>query len=311
MDPGERDLEKIRKAYSEFTLDQFIDKVFETANMEAVVMTNSPFEGGERKAWLSGHKEDSRFMRALRFGSYLENWNQARKVLKEDGFKAGTKLDNKALPVLKKFHEFWAEKMDPVYLAVSIPPDFRYPARNNVYTDLVAKIMVPLARQRGIPVAVMIGCRRQINPALGDAGDGVGAGDVPSIEALCRDNSDVKFMVTMLSRENQHELCVAARKFRNLMIFGCWWFLNNPSIIEEMTRERLELLGLSMIPQHSDCRVMDQLIYKWDHSKRVIGRVMADKYRDLLDAGWTLNEDDIRRDIKLLFADTFKNYISG
>ncbi len=52
----------------------------------------------------------------------------------------------------------------------------------------------------------------------------------------------------MLARENQHELCVTARKFPNLMIFGCWWFLNNPSLIEEITQMRLDLLGLSMIP---------------------------------------------------------------
>ena len=52
----------------------------------------------------------------------------------------------------------------------------------------------------------------------------------------------------MLSRENQHELCVAARKFANLMPFGCWWFLNNPSIVSEITRERLELLGPTFIP---------------------------------------------------------------
>jgi len=44
----------------------------------------------------------------------------------------------------------------------------------------------------------------------------------------------------MLARENQHALCIAARKFRNLHVFGCWWFLNNPSIIEEMTRMLLE-----------------------------------------------------------------------
>ena len=25
-------------------------------------------------------------------------------------------------------------------------------------------------------------------------------------------------------------LCVTARKFRNLHVFGCWWFMNVPSI---------------------------------------------------------------------------------
>ena len=53
---------------------------------------------------------------------------------------------------------------------------------------------------------------------------------------MCREHADNRFLVTMLSRENQHELCVAARKFGNLMPFGCWWFLNNPSLIDEITR---------------------------------------------------------------------------
>ena len=34
---------------------------------------------------------------------------------------------------------------------------------------------------------------------------------------------------------------------------------------------RIELLGTSFIPQHSDARVLDQLIYKWDHSRQIIG----------------------------------------
>ncbi|MBN2558920.1 MAG: glucuronate isomerase, partial [Clostridia bacterium] len=117
-----------------------------------------------------------------------------------------------------------------------------------------------------------------------------------------------KFMVTMLSRENQHELCVAARKYRNLMIFGCWWFLNNPMLIEEMTRMRFELLGLSFIPQHSDARVMDQLIYKWKHSRKIISRVLADKYTDLIDSGWKPSPGGIKKDVDMLFGGNFNEF---
>ena len=45
----------------------------------------------------------------------------------------------------------------------------------------------------------------------------------------------VKFLVTFLSRNNQHEACVLANKFRNLHLYGCWWYCNNPSIIREVT----------------------------------------------------------------------------
>ena len=137
----------------------------------------------------------------------------------------------------------------------------------------------------------------------------MGRGSVEAVEYLCSEFPKNKFMVTMLSRENQHQLCVAARKFRNLLVFGCWWFVNNPSIIEEITRERLELLGTGMIPQHSDARVIDQVIYKWGHSKRIIGDVLAAKYGDLLAAGWALDEGDVRRDVDRLFGGNFWSFL--
>src|SRR5258708_30815637 len=115
----------------------------------------------------------------------------------------------------------------------------------------------------------MIGVKRQVNPQLKMAGDGMGRGSVEAVEHLCSAFPKNKFMVTMLSRENQHQLCVAARKFRNLLVFGCWWFVNNPSIIEEMTRQRLAPLGTTMIPQHSDARVIGHVPIKRGHSKRI------------------------------------------
>jgi hypothetical protein len=64
---------------------------------------------------------------------------------------------------------------------------------------------------------------------------------------------------------------------------------------------RLELLGLSVTPQHSDARVLDQIIYKWDHSKQVIWRVLVDKYCDLAATGWQPTREEIERDVRDLF----------
>jgi hypothetical protein len=137
-----------------------------------------------------------------------------------------------------------------------------------------------------------------------------GLADVSSVVRLCNAFPGNKFFVTMLARENQHELCVAARKFGNLMIFGCWWFLNNPSLIEEITRMRLELLGTSMIPQHSDARVLDQLLYKWHHSRAIIGKVLADKYADVVGAGWPLTEAAIKNDVQRLLKQNFLDFLA-
>ena len=61
---------------------------------------------------------------------------------------------------------------------------------------------------------------------------------------------------------------------------------------------RIELLGLSMTAQHSDARVLDQLIYKWSHSRRVIADVLKDKYRDLAATGWGITPHEIQRDVR-------------
>ncbi len=143
--------------------------------------------------------------------------------------------------------------------------------------------------------------RRRLAPALGDAGDSVGAADIESVERLAAAFPDVRFLVTVLARENTHALCVAARKFANLVPFGCWWFLNNPSLIREQTAMRLEMLGLSFVPQHSDSRVLDQLIYKWAHARAVIGEVLADQYDALSRAGWRADRAGLARDVARLF----------
>jgi hypothetical protein len=87
--------------------------------------------------------------------------------------------------------------------------------------------------------------------------------------------------------------------------------VNNPSLIDEITRMRVELLGTSFIPQHSDARVLDQIIYKWDHSRELIARVLVDKYGDIAAAGWQPSEQEIRRDVQLLMHGNFENFLGA
>jgi len=152
--------------------------------------------------------------------------------------------------------------------------------------------------------------RRGVNPALRVAGDGVGRADVSAVGRLCAENPGVRFLSTFLSRENQHELCVSARKFPNLLPFGCWWFLNNPSIIKEITRERLELLGTSFVAQHSDARVLEQLVYKWGHSRRVISDALYESYERLLESGRAVTRAEVERDAARLFDRNFREWVS-
>lgn len=197
--------------------------------------------------------------------------------------------------------------MQPAYMAVSLPDTFEYP-EESVRGRLLAEAVLPTCRALGLSLSVMIGVRYQVNPALRLAGDAAGRADLRALERLCSQHPDNRFLCSVLSRENQHELCVYARKFNNLMPFGCWWFLNNPSIVEEITSERLEMLGASFIPQHSDARVLEQVIYKWRNTRRTLAPILANKYRLLCEDGRRVTNEDIRRDIQRLFRGNIQQF---
>lgn len=307
LDPSAPDLGQAREFFRDTTPEQQVDLVFERARVSAVVMTNDPFDPAEAVLWKKGRPADNRFKAALRIDPLLNDWDGARRTLSAAGYSAPAQVDDRAMSDARRFLDEWIGRMDPFYLAVSLPDDFAWP-EDSPRGRLIEHVVIPVCRDHRLPFAMMVGVRRGVNPALGDAGDGLGRADVASIHRLCRTYPDNRFLVTMLSRENQHELCVAARKFANLLPFGCWWFLNNPSIVSEITRERLELLGPTFVPQHSDARILEQLLYKWPHSRRDIARALADQYAGLMENGRKVTTAEIARDAARLFSENFLHW---
>jgi hypothetical protein len=270
-------------------------------------MTNDVFHDEEVSYWESGSPQHSKLHAALRMDPLLNNWDHAYRVLSARGYAAEKNIDESTIKNARKFLDDWILRMKPLYMAVSLPPTFRYP-EDSVRARLIKDVVLPTGRDHKMPFSMMIGVRKAAHPELRDAGDSLGHADIVTVERLCHENPQNRFLVSMLSRENQHELCVAARKFSNLLPFGCWWFLNNPSIIREITDERLELLGPTFIPQHSDARILDQIVYKWKHSRHTITASLTDAYNALSRDGWHVTTAQIERDVKRLFQDNFRNF---
>ena len=285
-----------------------LGRVLELAGVSDVVMTNDPFDAQEARVWEGGAVPDARFHAALRMDGLLNDWGRSAALLAAGGHEVDEGMSGGTVAAVRRFLDAWVERMRPRYMAVSLPDDFEYPAEG-ARDRLIREVVLPTAREHGLSFALMVGVRRGVNPALRAAGDGLGRADVSAVERLCAENADVRFLSTFLSRENQHELCVSARKFQNLLPFGCWWFLNNPSIIEEITRERLELLGASFVAQHSDARVLEQLIYKWKHSRRCIAGALAESYERLLESGRAVTRAEIERDAARLFDRNFREWV--
>jgi hypothetical protein len=148
---------------------------------------------------------------------------------------------------------------------------------------------------------LMLGVERGVNEAYGLAGDGVVGCNMQLLAEMVNVNPDIHFCVTVLSRENQYELAVLSRKFNNLTIFGNWWFLNNDIFINENTRMRLNLLGDNFIPQHSDARVLEQLIYKWQHTNTLFKKILLEYLNFLLHNGYTLTQDTVEAAIESFY----------
>ena len=308
QDVRSRDLGAIRKYCESKSVDEYIDIVFKTAGVKEVVMTNDIFNPQEFAVWSAGPKLDPRFKAVLRIDPLLNLDASAIDLLQKNGYAADAELGGESVAEIRRFLKDWMLKMDALYVAASLPPTFRVP-EGSLRSRVVEECVLPVCRELNRPFAMMIGVTKRVNPGLGDAGDAVAKADIGTVTYLCQKYPANKFLVTMLALENQHELAVTARKFNNLMMFGCWWFLNNPSIIDRMTRMRFELLGLSFIPQHSDARVLDQLIYKWDHSRRLIGGILAEKYLDVMATGWEFTEEEIRKDVADLFSNNFWRFL--
>ena len=184
------------------------------------------------------------------------------------------------------------------------------PSIINEDSDFLTDVLMKVCEERNLPLALKIGAHRGVNPDLLSAGDGMIFADAGSLARLCSKFPKVRFLATFLSKSNQHEAIVLASKFRNLHLYGCWWYCNNPSIIEEITRMRVEMLGTSFTAQHSDARVMDQLIYKWAHSRAVIAKVLAGEYQKMLNSGWRLTREEIRRDTSRLFGGAYEEFMA-
>ena len=310
LDVGPGGLEGCRAFFRAQEPAAYVDRVLRLANVHTVVMTNDPLDPAERAVWLGGNPDrDPRFKAVLRIDPLLLGWPKVGDTLRGMGYDAaGDDLGAATMAELRRYLNEWIDRMGAIYVAVSLPPSWAYPA-DAPSVRVMDEAVLPVCRERNLPTALMIGVTRAANPQLRLAGDALGKADVTSLHRVCAQNPRNKFLVTMLSRENQHELAVAARLMPNLFVFGCWWYLNNPSLIEEVTRMRVELLGTDFAPQHSDARVLDQVIYKWDHSRQVIAKVLREKLTDLAATGWPVTPELVQRTVADYFGGAFERFL--
>ncbi len=156
----------MRRWFAQQDPNRYIDRVMELAGVQSITMTNSVFDDNERSRWLTDPSSlvDSRFRAALRIDPILRNWPQAAAKMSDWGYPAGNEISGETIESGRRFLRDWIDRQKAVYLAVSLPPEFRYPADE---FDVVSqsgqaaleKIVLPVCAERGLPFAMMMGSR--------------------------------------------------------------------------------------------------------------------------------------------------------
>ena len=52
-------------------------------------------------------------------------------------------------------------------------------------------------------------------------------------------------------------------------------------------------------------------MYKWDHSRQIIAKVLTDKFAEMAGTGRTPTKPQIEQTVKFFFADNFENFLAG
>src|SRR5690554_2887937 len=170
LDLQSRDMEKYRAYFNKTDAYKHVDKVLELSNVDNIVMTNDPFDEQERIQWLEGKTPDPRFHAALRIDPLLNDYAISKHRLLEWGYQVDKEWTEQSIQEVCRFLKDWIKRMNPLYMAVSLPPTFTFPEdsdRGRIIKDCV----IPVSREMNIPFAMMIGVKKRVHPELEDAGD--------------------------------------------------------------------------------------------------------------------------------------------
>ncbi len=115
------DLVEARSFFKAQTIEAHIRKVLQLAGVSTVVMTNDPLDPEEAAVWLKGVARHRQFRAVLRLDRILCNWPAHWQVLAGQGYRVDEQASGKSPAEVRRFLADWYKRMQPVYMAVSLP----------------------------------------------------------------------------------------------------------------------------------------------------------------------------------------------
>jgi len=292
VNPHVTDFNVLKKKYPALRPLEWEKLIFKATRVGTVTMTNNPFDEAEWALFASSDWDRDRYRASIRMDDFFFNRAAADRVLqKHPAIRA--RADWKPVDQFRAFLSDACRISQPAYAALSLTS---VQLSQLMQQDEFVKGLMPALADYQLPLALMIGVERRIQPAYGSGGDGIKTVSLEPLKQLLQMYPQQRILVTTLDRNSQHELAVLGRLFSRLTLFGCWWYVNTPSLVSETLTLRHELLGMNFIPQHSDARICEQLIYKWGHFQSELDATLSKNYARLRARGFSVSAAGKQRD---------------
>jgi hypothetical protein len=273
---------------------EYVDHVFDSSPVNRIISTNSIFSRDEYDTIYSKPKQmelwdRQRFGFALRLDELIHQRKkdgtlkrEFAQLAREMGFPdaAGDIRKGKTQKATRALVRHWVVEFDAEYAAVSLHGGTRFDSKDDFAVLVLESAIIPACVEANIPVVLMPFVRRQIKPLHQNAGDVVMDGDIDGLIDFMSRHIEAFFMVTPLNANHHQALVMASRALGNVCLWGHWWINLVPGTIELQMRERFENLGFAHFGVNSDLRILDQMLYKFDHYFLILKRVLVDKAMD-------------------------------
>ena len=239
-----------------------------------------------------------RFKTSIKIDYLIQNYNKTIKngLLKQYGF-------DENIDGVKDYIRYWNHFLRPEYFVASLEYGFCYNSSEcekkwfGSPSQVIDNIIIPLAHEMNLPINLKFGCQKISESPLKEEN----VFNIESLFNLCRKYPKCKFLVTFLSQVNHNQLCILSKFFPNLLIYENFFCYKNSNLLDKM---------INFTERHNRVNVLEQLLYKWNYSKKKIAKILNKQYQNLQEIGWKLTQEEIEKDINYLFRDTYLNFMN-
>ncbi len=286
--PGEI-LDEFKARYGDMPKQEYRAMIFGKSRVRTITGTQSIFLPSEAKLYCDDDAMtgwDPVCDTAIRFDEALRKPELLAEAAKLADFPlAGGNPESEptraALKALANFHIERFRKHSRVrYISASLSEKDRFfdtadrPSQSR-FAIVMRDVIIPLAKENGLPVFLMPYVRRGVNPEAGASGDCVSMGDVDDLIRFISENPDVSFILTGLHPLLDYTFAFLTRACPNVRIIGFWWGNLNSNEVRRQIQQRMEFVGTAWFGLNSDARILDQILYKWEDYMDDLEHVLA------------------------------------